>query len=122
MFLFGLTSDQVDQTRAHGYNPHHFYQTDQEIRQALDAIAGGMFSQGDQGRFRGLVENLVDRDHFLVLADYRAYANCQKAVDEAYRDQTTWTRKSILNVARMGYFSSDRTIRGYCQDVWGVKI
>ncbi|MGC4065483.1 MAG: glycogen/starch/alpha-glucan phosphorylase [Polyangiaceae bacterium] len=122
MFIFGLTAENVEHTKRQGYKPMDVYLADRELRAALDAISGGMFSPDDAGRFRPVVDKLLWEDPYLVLADYKGYALCQRAVDEAYRDQESWTRKAILNVANMGRFSSDNTIRGYARDIWGVKI
>ena len=87
----------------------------------LDFIASGALAGGDTELFRPLVDNLLRHDPFLVLADYQAYVDCQDQVSALWRDPQAWTRKSILNVARMGKFSSDRSIRDYCEQVWKVK-
>lgn len=120
-FLFGLAAGEVENLKAGGYNPRRYYEADAELREALDAIGSGAFSGGDRSLFRPLVESLLARDDYLLLADYRAYVDCQERVSRAYRDQRNWTRMSILNVARMGYFSSDRAIRDYCRAIWHVK-
>ena len=120
-FLFGLTADQVAERRRSGYNPHSLYEADAELRAALDSIASGVFSEGDGSIFRPLVDDLLGRDPYLCLADYRAYVNTQSAVDRAYRDRARWAKMSILNVARAGKFSSDRAIREYCTDIWKVE-
>ncbi|MCB2184774.1 MAG: glycogen/starch/alpha-glucan phosphorylase [Deltaproteobacteria bacterium] len=117
-FLFGLTAPEVAQTRAAGYRPWEFAEKDPELAQALKAIAEGEFSGGNGEIFQPLVGQLFTQDPFLVLADYRAYVDCQDRVDQAFQNPTSWTRKSILNVARMGKFSSDRAIREYCRDIW----
>ncbi len=87
----------------------------------LDFIASGALARGDANLFRPLVDNLLGHDPFLVLADYQAYVECQDQVSALWRDPQAWTRKSILNVARMGKFSSDRSIRDYCERVWHVQ-
>jgi starch phosphorylase len=92
-----------------------------EIRAALDLIGSGLFSHGDRDLFRPLVEKLIQQDEYLALADFPAYAECQNLAGDAYRDVKRWTRMSILNVARMGKFSSDRTIAEYCRDIWRVQ-
>jgi starch phosphorylase len=120
-FLFGLTADEVATAKAEGYNPYHIYQTDPMLKAAVDAVAAGRFSTNDPHLFKPLVDRLLHGDEYLVLADYAAYLDCQEQVDRAYRDRTAWTRKSILNTARMGRFSSDRAIREYCEDIWKVK-
>src|SRR5262249_26234975 len=120
-FLFGLTSDEVAKVQASGYQPKNFYHADPAVRGALDAIAGGMFSRGDRNLFRPLVDQLLDYDPFLVLADFASYCVAQAQVSRAFADVEHWTRMSILNVARLGYFSSDRSIREYCRNVWHVQ-
>ncbi len=117
-FLFGLRAEEVAAVRARGYGPRAHYETNAELREALDQIASGTFSRGDASLFRPLVDALLDRDDFLVLADFEAYVACQDAVAAAYRDRDRWTRMSILNVARTGWFSSDRAIREYCEQIW----
>lgn len=120
-FLFGLTAEEVADLKARGYNPRSYYESNQELREALDLIGSGHFSNGDRDLFRPLVDSLLTRDDYLLLADYQAYLDCQEQVSRAYLNQKQWTRMSILNVARMGHFSSDRSIRQYCNDIWQVK-
>ncbi len=120
-FLFGLTAAEVVQTRAGGYHPRAYYESNPDLREAIDLIADGFFTNGDCDVFRPLVESLLIRDEYLLLADYQAYVDCQARVSEAYGDQTRWTRMSILNAARVGRFSSDRSIRDYCRDIWHVE-
>ena len=86
----------------------------------IDLIASGAFSRGDRELFRPLLDSLLSRDEFMVLADYRAYVECQAAVSAAFADAAGWTRMSILNTARVGRFSSDRSIREYCRDIWKI--
>jgi starch phosphorylase len=120
-FLFGLTTDQVFDLKSKGYRPQNYYHGDDELREVLDDIASGKFSKGDTNLFRPLVESLLYRDDYMLLADFRSYVDCQSQVDAAYRDQDRWTKMSILNTARMGKFSSDRAIREYCRDIWNAK-
>ncbi len=120
-FLFGLTADEVHGLRMSGYRPRTYYEQNPSLRGALDLIASGHFSPGDKKLFQPLVDDLVRRDDYFVLADFQSYADCQKKVSEAWSDQQHWTKMSILNAARMGYFSSDRTIRDYSRDIWRVK-
>jgi len=120
-FLFGMTVDDVQRRIVQGYHPYDHYRADEELHAAIDAIANGAFSHGDRELFRPLVENLLRADPFMVLADYRSYIACQDEVGRAWRDAEHWTRTSILNVARMGRFSSDRSIRDYCRDIWHVE-
>jgi starch phosphorylase len=120
-FLFGLTADQVRDLKSRGYRPRDYYDQNAELRGVLEFIASGALAGGDTKLFQPLVDNLLGSDPFLVLADYRAYVECQAQVSALWRDQQAWTRKTILNVARMGKFSSDRSIRDYCEQVWKVK-
>ena len=120
-FLFGLTAEQVAETKAHGYQPRAVYERDPALRAVLDAIASGMFSRGDAALFRPLVDSLLHHDPFLLLADFSAYVEAQAQVDALWRNMADWTRRSILNVARMGKFSSDRSIREYCKQIWNAN-
>ena len=120
-FLFGLTAEEVTKLKAQGYNPGHHYNTNPSLRQAIAQIASGYFSLNDPDLFRPLVDSLMYRDEYLVFADYQAYVDCQEQVSQAYLDQENWTRMSILNVAHVGKFSSDRTIREYAAEIWNVK-
>jgi starch phosphorylase len=120
-FLFGLTAEEVQKQKAGGYSPRRIYEANPALREAIDLIDSGFFSNGDRELFRPLVESLLNRDDYMLLADYQPYVDCQQRVSEAYRDQKNWTRMSILNSARVGSFSSDRSIREYCRDIWGVK-
>jgi len=119
-FLFGLTVEEVDALWARGYHPAQRYEDNARLRAALDLLASGHFSDGDTERFRPLVENLIRHDPYLVLADFDAYVACQSEVDAAFRDPRRWTRMSILNTARSGDFSSDRTIQEYASGIWRV--
>ena len=110
-FLFGLRANEVMAAKSRGYDPRSHYERHAELRQALDQIASGMFSRGDGSLFRPLLDALITRDDFLVLADYEAYVACQDEVGAAFQDEEGWTRRSILNVARSGWFSSDRAVR-----------
>jgi starch phosphorylase len=119
-FLFGLTAAEVERVKREGYRPAEYVEGNAELREALELIANGHFSRGDTSVFAPLVENLRGSDPFLVLADYAAYVECQDRVSEAWHDADRWTRMSILNVARGGKFSSDRSIREYCDEIWHV--
>jgi starch phosphorylase len=119
-FLFGLTAQEVAAVKAQGYRPHDLYLADSELREVIDLIRSGFFSRGDPDLFRPLVDNLLHSDPYLVLADFRAYVECQQRVSAAYHDSEQWARMSIINCARSGKFSSDRTIREYCRDIWHV--
>ncbi len=120
IFIFGLRSNQVDELRASGYRPRDWYERDQELREAIDLIAGGYFSPSEPALFKPIVDSLMDRDFYLLFADYADYVRCQEEVAAAYSDRERWARMSILNVARIGKFSSDRTIAEYCRDIWGA--
>jgi glycogen phosphorylase len=119
-FLFGLTAEEVERLKVEGYAPRSIYESNPELREALDLISSGFFSNGDRALFHPLVESLLTRDDYMLLADYQAYVECQQRVSQAYADQNAWTRMSILNTARVGHFSSDRSIREYCRDIWKV--
>jgi len=121
-FLFGLTVDQVAALRKRGYDPWEVYRTDRRVKGVLDAISSGVFSPGEPGLFRPVVDSLLNGgDPYLVLADFAAYCACQDEVEAAYRDPERWTRMAILNVARSGTFSSDRTIRQYAEEIWRIR-
>jgi starch phosphorylase len=119
-FLFGLTAAQVEDSRRAGYLARYHYDRHPDLREALDQIASGYFSQGDRGLFAPLVESLLAHDPWLVLADFAAYVEAQREVERAWRDTDRWTRMSILNVARSGPFSSDRAIAQYAREIWHV--
>jgi starch phosphorylase len=121
-FMFGLTADGVAEIRQEGYDPWHYYNTNEELRRTLDMIALGFFSPDDPHRFRPIFESLTGGgDYYLLLADYGSYIKAQEQVDALYRDQEAWSRRAILNVAGMGKFSSDRSILEYAEKIWNVK-
>jgi starch phosphorylase len=120
-FLFGLTAEEVERVKTEDYTPRRIYESNSELREAIDLISSGFFSNGDRGLFYPLVDSLLTRDDYMLLADYQAYVDCQQRVGHAYSDQSAWTRMSILNSARAGRFSSDRSIREYCRDIWKVR-
>ena len=119
-FLFGLTTDEVFALKAAGYQPYKYYQEDATLKRVLDSIANGDFSAGDGGLFRPLVDSLLYHDEFMLLADYAAFVACQDEAAAAFLDQERWTRMSILNAARCGYFSADRSVREYASQIWQV--
>jgi starch phosphorylase len=119
-FLFGLTAEQVLERKNGGYRPGDVLGQDLELREVIELIAGGTFSRGDRTLFEPIVQALVNDDEYLLLADFRSYAQAQEAVDAVWRDRDRWARSAILNVARMGFFSSDRSIRDYCEKIWKV--
>jgi starch phosphorylase len=116
-FLFGLTAPQVMALKASGYDPLAHYYRNADLQRAIDWIVSGDLG-GGKALFQPLVDSLLQKDEYLLLADYAAYVACQDRVDRAYRDVEAWTRMSILNAARCGYFSSDRTIRQYSKEIW----
>ena len=120
-FLFGLNAEEVYSVKARGYRPMDYYNANQGLRDVIDLIRSGFFSRGDTELFRPLIDGLLHQDPYLLLADFQSYVECQEKVADAYRDEERWTRMSILNTARSGKFSSDRTIREYCRDIWHVN-
>ena len=122
MFIFGLHADEVVRQRASGYHPRAIYESNAQLRQVIDQIGSGHFSPDEPGRFQPIVQSLLDHgDHYMLLADYASYLAAQQRVDVLYRDSDAWHRTAILNVASMGPFSSDRTIREYAQGIWRVQ-
>jgi starch phosphorylase len=123
IFIFGLTVAEVQQTHASGYRPASIYESNPQVRSVLDAIAKGMFSADSPTRFDGLMQALLsDGERYCHLADFESYLAAQREVEALYVDEEAWTRRSILNSARMGAFSSDETIRDYARDIWGVPV
>jgi starch phosphorylase len=120
-FLFGLTADEVFAHKAQGHRPLMYYRNTPELKDAIDAIASGRFSNGDTELFQPIVNSLLQDDPFLLLVDYEAYIEIQDEIDQRYRLEESWTRSSILNTARCGFFSSDRSMQQYCDDIWQVK-
>src|SRR2546422_5373924 len=121
-FLFGLTAEEVAELQRRGYRPRAIYDSNEELREAIDSIASGAFSPQQPDLFRPLIESLLYNDPFMVLRDYQAYIDCQKMVDRSYAARERWTTMSILNAARIGKFSSDRAIREYCRDIWNIPV
>jgi starch phosphorylase len=119
-FLFGLTAAEVEARRRAGYRPRDVYESDAHLRDVIDLLASGFFNHGERELFRPLVNGLLDQDPYMLLADFAPYVEAQNAVSAAYRDPERWTRMSILNVARIGKFSSDRAVREYCEQIWRV--
>jgi starch phosphorylase len=120
-FLFGLTAEEVIDYKQNGYNPRDYYNENSKLREVLDRIAAGEYSNGDRDLFRPIVDSLLGHDEYLLLADYASYIECHDRAANAYRNEQSWTRMSILNTARSGFFSSDRTMRQYCDEIWQVK-
>jgi len=119
IFIFGLTVEEVETLRASGYQPWFRYQADEELRAVIDWIGSDYFTPGEHGAFSLLHDSLLHGgDPYMVLADFRAYSDCQARAEAAFRDRAGWARRAILNTARMGKFSSDRTIREYATEIW----
>jgi starch phosphorylase len=117
-FLFGLTTPEVEKRRQEGYNPRTIFEANPMLHEVLVSLSSGEFSRGDRTLFEPLINSLLTSDEYMLLADYQSYIDCQDRVSAAYKDQDAWTRMSILNVARIGKFSSDRSIRDYCAEIW----
>jgi len=120
-FLFGMAEPEAAALEAEGYQPHSYYEADPQLRAALDMISSGAFAHGDASAFAPVVANLLDSDRFMALAGFRPYLDAQARVETAYADQEGWSRSAILNVARSGFFSSDRSIQDYLDRIWGAK-
>lgn len=120
-FLFGLTAQEVQDVKASGYNAMDYYNSNPELKEAVDRISSGFFSHGDTEIFKPLIDSLLYDDQYMLFADYQDYIDCQQKVSEAYRDREAWTKMSILNAARMSKFSSDRTIHEYMTEIWKAK-
>jgi starch phosphorylase len=120
-FLFGLTAEEVFDLKSRGYRARDFYEDNNQLKGVIDLVSSGYFSSGDSDLFKPLVDSLLYHDEYLLFADYQSFIDCQDRVAKTYGDQDTWTRMSILNSARMGKFSSDRTIRQYCDEIWKVS-
>jgi starch phosphorylase len=121
IFIFGLTSSEVAEAKRAGYNPRLYYERCPELKDAVDAVAQGQFSPDNRDLFLPVIESLLERDEYMLLADFEAYLRCQSAVSSAFQDREAWTRKSILNVANIGRFSSDRTIEEYAREIWNAR-
>lgn len=122
IFIFGKTADELDEIRRNGYDPKAIYENDPELKRVIDQIKRGFFSPSEPYLFESIAGKLLsETDPFFVLADYGAYIECQEKVSQLYKDRKKWHQTAILNVARMGKFSTDRTIREYAENIWGVK-
>jgi starch phosphorylase len=121
-FIFGLTADQIAEARRLGYDPRLHYDENAQLRRVLDAIAVGEFSPSEPERYRGLVEGLLSRDPYFLLADFASYVARQSEADELFRMPSAWAEKAIHNIAPMGWFSSDRAAREYAAHIWNVPL
>ncbi|MBX3211392.1 MAG: glycogen/starch/alpha-glucan phosphorylase [Labilithrix sp.] len=120
-FLFGLTTDEVHDIQRTGYRPRAIYEKNARLKEVIDLIAGGFFSAEDEGLFRPLTDSLLDHDTYLLFADFDAYVDCQRRVSDVFLDKTTWHSMATRNIAKVGPFSSDRTIREYAKEIWGAQ-
>ena len=120
-FCFGHTAEELTQLQQKGYVSRRYYEQDDELHEAIDLINCGIFSHGDHELFRPITNVLLNEDPYKVMVDYRSYVESQSKVAECFLDRQHWNRMSILNVARMGYFSSDRAVREYCENIWSVS-
>ena len=121
IFIFGLTTAQVAETKANGYNPRDYYNGNAELKQVIDMIGSGFFSVDEPNRYQAIVDNLLNGDQYLLLADYASYIEAQDRVAALYQDQSAWVSMAILNVANMAKFSSDRAISDYAKNIWHVS-
>ena len=119
-FLFGLTVEEIHALQKKGYRPIDLYHNDQDLKETIDRLRSGEFSQGDRDLFKPLLDSMLYNDPYFVLQDFRSYVDCQQNISDTFLDRPRWTKMSILNVARMGKFSSDRSIRDYCNKIWKV--
>ncbi len=122
IFIFGLTADEVAARRDAGHDPQAEIDADPTLKDVIDSVAGGEFSPEEPDRYRGLIDSLLKGDYFMVTADFTSYVATQREIDRAFRNHDTWTRRATLNTANVGWFSSDRTIRGYASDIWNVPL
>ena len=120
-FLFGMTTEQVYFLRSQGYDSGHYYNSNADLKAAIDSLYSGHFSRGDTNLFRPLLDGLMHNDAYMLFADYQSYIECQDRISQAYENHDRWTRMSILNTARMGHFSSDRAVNEYCRNIWNAK-
>ena len=120
-FLFGLKAEEVFEIKRKGYHPYEVYLGNTELKGVIDLILSGAFSKGNTDLFKPITDSLLGQDPYLVLQDFQSYVDCQQKAAEAYRNKTHWTKMAVLNVARMGKFSSDRSIKEYCENIWHVN-
>jgi starch phosphorylase len=120
-FLFGLSVEEVLALKSRGYRPMDYYAANQQLREVIDLLRSGFFTRGDTALLQPLMDNLMQYDPYMLFADFASYLECQEKVSAAYRGTEHWTRMAILNTARSGTFSSDRSIREYSADIWQVE-
>jgi len=122
IFIFGLRAEEIAARRAEGYRPRQVYEADPQLKAVIDAVAEGRFAPEEPHRYWGLVDSLLDVDHYFVLADFADYLRAQQDVDRAFADPQQWAKMAIHNIAAMGQFSSDRTVREYARNIWGIEV
>ena len=122
IFIFGMTAQEVQERRRKGIDARESIAASPQLREVLDSVASGVFSHDEKDRYRQLVDILTYHDHFMVTADFDAYCAAQREADARWRDRRSWWRSSILNTARVGWFSSDRTIKEYAEEIWRVPV
>jgi starch phosphorylase len=120
-FLFGMTTPEVLERKKAGVQGRAAYESTPELKEVVDLVASGFFSPDDRGLFQPLVDAILGRDEYFVTTDFAAYSACQRDVAVAFKDATSWTRKAALNVARLGGFSSDRTVLEYAREIWNIQ-
>jgi starch phosphorylase len=121
IFIFGLTTEDITKLDQKGYQPRNYYESDPVLKRVIDMIADGFFSPEEPQRYQMITDNLLGTDHFKVLADFKSYLEVSEQADQVYRNPAQWNKRAILNTARMGYFSSDRTIGEYAEKIWLVN-
>jgi starch phosphorylase len=121
IYIFGLKTPEVLDLKAKGYHPWDYINKSDELQRILTLIKENFFSMSNANLFRPIYDNLVNQDNYLLMADFDSYSACQRIISNEFKDQNLWTKKSILNVARIGKFSSDRTIQEYAEQIWHVK-
>jgi starch phosphorylase len=122
IFIFGLEVEDIEKLRHEGYNPIEYYKDNKELKKALDQIREGFFSPEDKDLFQPIINNLLHHgDYFMVLADYESYVKKQEEVEQVYRNKQDWYKRAIINVANMGFFSSDRSIEDYAERIWDIE-
>jgi starch phosphorylase len=122
IFIFGLRAEEIAARRLQGYRPRQVYEANPRLKAVIDAVAEGRFSPEEPHRYWGLVDSLLDVDHYFVLADFADYLQAQQRVDHAFADPQQWAKMAIHNIAAMGQFSSDRTVREYARNIWGIEL
>jgi starch phosphorylase len=121
IFIFGLLADEVIKLRSNNYNPKEYYEKNENLKRVIDMISSDFFNEKDPGIFKPIIDGLMNQDYYCLFADYQSYIDTQDKVSSLYTNVEEWTKKSILNVARVGKFSSDRSIKDYAEKIWKVK-